>query len=215
MECEMNVSMKQHWNNVYSSKDINQLGWYEEMPAPSLELFSKCNANKDMTILDVGTGASTFIDSLIEAGFTNIIATDISEVALSKSKERLGKEKAALVKWIVDDITEPIHMQNLGQVDIWHDRAVLHFLVKDDERNAYLSTLKKVVKKGGYVIIAAFSLKGARKCSGLDIRNYDENLLAEFLGEEFKLVEHFDYMYHMPSGETRPYIYTLFQRRLK
>ncbi len=200
----MNVSMKQHWNNVYSSKDINQLGWYEEMPAPSLELFSKCNANKDMTILDVGTGASTFIDSLIEAGFTNIIATDISEVALSKSKERLGKEKAALVKWIVDDITEPIHMQNLGQVDIWHDRAVLHFLVKDDERNAYLSTLKKVVKKGGYVIIAAFSLKGARKCSGLDIRNYDENLLAEFLGEEFKLVEHFDYMYHMPSGETRP-----------
>ncbi len=211
----MNVSMKQHWNNVYSSKDINQLGWYEEMPAPSLELFSKCNANKDMTILDVGTGASTFIDSLIEAGFTNIIATDISEVALSKSKERLGKEKAALVKWIVDDITEPIHMQNLGQVDIWHDRAVLHFLVKDDERNAYLSTLKKVVKKGGYVIIAAFSLKGARKCSGLDIRNYDENLLAEFLGEEFKLVEHFDYMYHMPSGETRPYIYTLFQRRLK
>jgi len=207
--------MKQHWNNVYSSKDVNQLGWYEEMPAPSLELLSKCNANKDMTILDVGTGVSTFIDSLIEAGFTNIIATDISEIALSKLKERLGKEKATLVKWIVDDITEPVHMQNLREADIWHDRAVLHFLVKDDERNAYLSTLKRVVKQGGYVIIAAFSLKGARKCSGLDIRNYDENLLAEFLGEEFKLVEHFDYMYHMPSGEARPYIYTLFQRRLK
>ena len=191
------------------------MGWYEEMPAPSLELLSKCNANKDMTILDVGTGVSTFIDSLIEAGFTNIIATDISEIALSKLKERLGKEKATLVKWIVDDITEPVHMQNLREADIWHDRAVLHFLVKDDERNAYLSTLKRVVKQGGYVIIAAFSLKGARKCSGLDIRNYDENLLVEFLGEEFKLVEHFDYMYHMPSGEARPYIYTLFQRRLK
>ena len=191
------------------------MGWYEEMPAPSLELLSKCNANKDMTILDVGTGVSTFIDSLIEAGFTNIIATDISEIALSKLKERLGREKATLVKWIVDDITEPVHMQNLREADIWHDRAVLHFLVKDDERNAYLSTLKRVVKQGGYVIIAAFSLKGARKCSGLDIRNYDENLLVEFLGEEFKLVEHFDYMYHMPSGEARPYIYTLFQRRLK
>ncbi len=211
----MNVSMKQHWNNVYSSKDVNQLGWYEEIAAPSLELFSKCNASKDMTILDVGTGASTFIDALIEAGFTNIIATDISEVALSKSKERLGKEKAALVKWIVDDITEPVHLQNLGQVDIWHDRAVLHFLVKDSERNVYLSTLKGLVKKGAYVIIAAFSPRGAKKCSGLDIRNHDEKLLAEFLGEEFKLVEHFDYMYHMPSGETRPYIYTLFQRRLK
>ena len=208
----MNNSMRKHWNDVYSSKDVNQLGWYENTPTPCLELLSKCNAPKDMTILDVGTGASTFIDCLIEEGFTNIIATDISEMALSKLRERLGKETASLVRWIVDDITKPIHIQNLEGIDIWHDRAVLHFLVKDDERNAYLSTLKRVVKQGGYVIIATFSLKGARKCSGLDIRNYDENLLAELLGEDFELVEHFDYMYHMPSGEARPYIYTLFQR---
>ncbi len=208
----MNNSMRGHWNDVYSSKDVNQLGWYEETPAQCLELLSKCNVTKDMTILDVGTGASTFIDCLIEKGFTNIIATDISEMALSKLKERLGKQKASLVRWIVDDITKPVHIQNLGGIDIWHDRAVLHFLVKDDDRNAYLSTLKKVVKKNGYVIIATFSLKGARKCSGLDIRNYDENLLAELLGEDFKLIEYFDYLYHMPSGEARPYIYTLFQR---
>ncbi len=208
----MNNPMRGHWNDVYSSKDVNQLGWYEQTPTPCLELLSKCNATKDMTILDVGTGASTFIDCLIEKGFTNIIATDISEMALSKLKERLGKQKASLVRWIVDDITKPVHIQNLGGIDIWHDRAVLHFLVKDDDRNAYLSTLKKVVKKNGYVIIATFSLKGARKCSGLDIRNYDENLLAELLGEDFKLIEYFDYLYHMPSGEARPYIYTLFQR---
>ena len=92
---------------------------------------------------------------------------------------------------------------------------MLHFLVKDDERYAYLSTLKKLVKQGGYVIIATFSLEGAKKCSGLDIRNYDENLLAEFLGEDFELLEHFDYIYHMPSGEIRPYIYTLFQKDQK
>jgi len=208
----MTNSMREHWNDAYSSKDVNQLGWYENTPTPCLELLSKCNATKDMTILDVGTGASTFIDCLIEEGFTNIIATDISEMALSKLRERLGKETASLVRWIVDDITKPVHIQNLEGIDIWHDRAVLHFLVKDDERNAYISTLKRVVKQGGYVIIATFSLKGARKCSGLDIRNYDENLLAELLGEDFELVEHFDYMYHMPSGEARPYIYTLFQR---
>ena len=208
----MNNSMREHWNDVYSSKDVNQLGWYEKTPTPSLELLSKCNATKDMTILDVGTGASTFIDCLIEEGFTNIIATDISEMALSKLRERLGKETASLVRWIVDDITKPIHIQNLEGIDIWHDRAVLHFLVKDDERNAYLSTLKRVVKQGGYVIIATFSLKGASKCSGLDIGKYDENLLAELLGEDFELVEHFDSMYYMPSGEARPYIYTLFQR---
>ena len=208
----MNDSMREHWNDVYSSNAVDQLGWYEKTPTPSLELLLKCNATKDMTVLDVGTGASTFIDCLIEEGFTNIIATDISEMALSKLRERLGKETASLVRWIVDDITKPIHIQNLEGIDIWHDRAVLHFLVKDDERNAYLSTLKRVVKQGGYVIIATFSLKGARKCSGLDIRNYDENLLAELLGEDFELVEHFDYMYHMPSGEARPYIYTLFRR---
>ena len=212
-EVEMTTSMKQHWDNVYSSKKINQLGWYEEISARSLELLSKCDINKGVTLLDIGTGASTLIDSLIEAGFTNIIASDISETALNKLRERLGKEKAALVKWIVDDITNPIHIQSVGEVDVWHDRAVLHFLVKEDERDAYLATLKKVVKRGGYVLIATFSLNGAKKCSGLDIRNYDENLLAEFLGEEFELIEHFDHMYYMPSGEARPYIYTLFQRK--
>jgi ubiquinone/menaquinone biosynthesis C-methylase UbiE len=201
---------------VYSSKKIDQLGWYEEISAPSLELLSKCAINKDITLLDIGTGKSTLIDSLIAAGFANIIASDISETALSKLRERLGEEKAALVKWIVDDIANPLHMQHmqsLGEVDVWHDRAVLHFLVKEGERNTYLATLKKVVKQGGYVLIATFSLNGARKCSGLDIRNYDENLLAKFLGEGFELIEHFDHMYYTPSGEARPYVYTLFQRK--
>ena len=211
----MTTSMKQHWDNVYSSKKINQLGWYEEVSAPSLQLLSKCGINKDVTLLDVGTGASTLIDSLIEAGFTNIIASDISGTALSKLRERLGKERAALVKWIVDDVTRSTHIKSLREVDVWHDRAVLHFLLKEDERDAYLTTLKTVVKQGGYVLIAAFSLDGAKKCSGLDIRNYDEKLLAEFLGEEFELIEHFDHMYHTPSGEARPYIYTLFQRKQK
>ncbi len=208
----MNNSMKEHWNKVYSSKEVKKLGWYEEIPAPSLELLSKCNISQDVPILDVGAGVSTFIDSLIEEGFKNIIATDICEIALSKLKERLGKEKASLIKWIVDDITQPARIQNLKDVAVWHDRALLHFLLEDDERNMYLSTLKKVVREGGYVIIAAFSLRGVKKCSGLNVKNYDQNSLAKFLGEDFELLEYFDYMYHMPSGELRPYIYTLFQK---
>ena len=210
----MNNSMKEHWNRIYSALDVDTLGWYEEISAPSLKLLSECNINKAAMVLDVGVGASTFIDSLIEQEFTNIVATDISEIALSKLKERLGEEKASLVRWIVDDITRPAHIQNLRDVAVWHDRAVLHFLVKDAERNMYLSTLKKVVKEGGYVIISAFSLKGAKKCTGLGVRNYDQDLLAGFLGDDFELLEYFDYMYQMPSGELRPYIYTLFQRRL-
>jgi ubiquinone/menaquinone biosynthesis C-methylase UbiE len=160
----------------------------------------------------VGAGASTFIDYLINQGYSNIIATDISEIALNKLKERLGNEKASPVRWIVDDITQPAHIQNLRDIAVWHDRAVLHFLLEENQRQMYLSTLKKVIKKDGYVIIAAFSLKGAKKCSGLNVKNYDQNMLAEFLGKDFSLLDYFDYTHYMPSREPRPYVYALFQR---
>lgn len=208
----MNDSMKEHWNEIYEALDVDELTWYEEIPEPSIKLLSKCHIKKDEPILDVGAGASTFIDYLINQGFNNITAADISEIALNRLKERLGREKASLVKWIVDDITQPVHIQNLRDIAVWHDRAVLHFLLEENQQKMYLSTLKKVIKKGGYVIIASFSLKGAKKCSGLDIKNYDQNMVAEFLGKDFSLLEYFDYTYHMPSGEPRPYIYTLFHK---
>ncbi len=206
------VNTKEHWNGVYDSKEVTQLGWYEESPKNSLELIEKCNISKDDKILDVGAGASTLTDNLIKRGYKKIIATDISEEALRKLKERLGEE-ASLVTFIVDDLTQPKHLNELKDIAIWHDRAVLHFLTEEDERKAYLSTLLQVVRTGGYVIIAAFSLEGAPKCSGLDVRRYDQKMLQEFLGGEFKLIEHFDYLYHMPSGDTRQYIYTLFQKK--
>jgi hypothetical protein len=131
---------------------------------------------------------------------------------LNKLKERLGKEKASSVRCIVDDITRPVHIQDLRDIAVWHDRAVLHFLLEEKQQKMYLSTLKKVIKKRGFVIIAAFSLKGAKKCTGLDVKNYDHDLLAKFLGEDFKLLEYFDHIYYMPSGEPRPYIYALFQK---
>jgi EEF1A lysine methyltransferase 2 len=188
------------------------LTWYEEIPEPSIRLLSKCHINKDESILDVGAGASTFIDYLLNQGFKNIIASDISETALNKSKERLGKEKASSVRWVVDDITRPVHIQDLRDITVWHDRAVLHFLLEEKQQKVYLSTLKKVLKNKGYVIIAAFSLKGAKKCTGLDVKNYDQDLLAKFLGEDFKLLEYFDHTYYMPSGVPRQYIYALFQK---
>jgi ubiquinone/menaquinone biosynthesis C-methylase UbiE len=208
----MNISMKEHWNEIYGALDIDELPWQEEIPGPSIKLLSKCHINKDETILDMGAGASTFIDYLINQEFRNIIAADISEIALNKLKERLGKEKASSIRWIVDDITQPIHIQHLRDISLWHDRAVLHFLLEESQQQMYLSTLRKVVKKGGYVIIAAFSLKGAKKCSGLDVKNYDQNMLAKFLGEDFSILEYFDYDFYMPSGKLRPYIYNLFQR---
>lgn len=208
----MNASMKEHWDEIYEGLDVDELTWYEEIPEPSIRLLSKCHINKDESILDVGAGASTFIDYLLNQGFKNIIAADISETALNKSKERLGKEKASSVRWVVDDITRPVHIQDLRDIKVWHDRAVLHFLLEEKQQKVYLSTLKKVLKNKGYVIIAAFSLKGAKKCTGLDVKNYDQDLLAKFLGEDFKLLEYFDHTYYMPSGVPRQYIYALFQK---
>lgn len=208
----MNKDMKAHWDRVYASQEVDRLGWYESMPEPSLRLISRCILNKEDPVLDVGAGATTLIDCLLRQGFQNIIAVDISEVALQKLRERLGEEKASRVQWITDDITQPLHLHRLQNIALWHDRAVLHFLLEEQQQQRYLATLKKIVKHGGYVIIAAFSLKGAQWCSGLRIRNYDQDMLADFLGNEFSLREHFDYTYHMPSGEERPYVYTLFQR---
>lgn len=111
----------------------------------------------------------------------------------------MEKDKASLIRWIVDDITHPIYIQTLQDVALWHDKALLHFLLEESQQHMYFSKLKNVIKKGGYVIIVAFSLKGAKKCSGLNVKNYDQNLLSQFLGEEFTLLTYFDYTHHMPS----------------
>ncbi|MFQ5532204.1 MAG: methyltransferase domain-containing protein [Candidatus Nanoarchaeia archaeon] len=208
----MKKQLQEHWEKVYNSKETNQLGWYEEIPEQSLNLIKKCCLDKNEIILDVGSGASTLIDNLITMGYKNIIATDISETALSKLKKRLGEETSSSVKFIADNIADSKQIQKLRNIALWHDRAVLHFLTKDDGRKGYLSTLLKVVKKGGYVIIAAFSLEGAEKCSGLDVRRYNQNMIQKFLGSDFKLLEHFSYLYYTPSGNARPYVYTLFKR---
>jgi ubiquinone/menaquinone biosynthesis C-methylase UbiE len=211
----MDNEIKEHWNEVYRSTEVKTLGWYEDKPTLCLQLLAKCKIEKTDPILDVGAGASTFIDCLLNEGYSNIIATDISEVALNKLKERLGVRKGSEVKWIVDDIAQPTYVYKLRNIAVWHDRAVLHFLLEKDQIQTYFSTLKKIVRNGGYVLIAAFSLKGAKKCSGLDVKNYDSTMLIQNLGEEFHLIEAIealDYDYRMPSGDIRPYIYTFFQR---
>jgi len=209
------INYKNHWNKVYSKSEVNKLGWYEESPKPSLDLIKKCNLNKDAVILDVGSGATTLIEKLIRDGYNNIVATDISEVALIKAQENLNVEEAESVKWIVDDIANPEYLVEIETVDLWHDRTVLHFLTEEDQRNGYLSTLKRLVKVGGYVIIAVFSLEGAKKCSGLNVVNYDHIMISQFVGDEFELLEHFPHQYINPSGGEKPYVYTLFKRKLR
>ncbi len=204
--------LKSYWNKVYDKNEVNQLGWYENNPEPSIKLIDNCKLNKNARILNVGAGASTLIDSLLENGYKNVIATDISVSSLEKLKNRLGKDNSEKLSWIVDDLTKPLHLNEIEPVDLWHDRAVMHFFVNENDQNTYFSLLKKLVKKDGYVIISSFNTDGATMCSGLPVFRYDKYMLQEKLGKQFDLQEFFNHSYTMPSGGTREYIYTLFKR---
>ena len=204
--------LQAHWETVYAKKQVDKLGWYEKNPAPSLELIARCNLRQNSSILNVGAGATRLVDELLELGYTNIIANDLSREALERIKSRLVKQTSDQVKWIVDDLINPGELKSLEPVDLWHDRAVLHFFTDDQEQASYFKLLKQLVKPGAYAIIAAFNLAGAPSCSGLPVFRYNKQMLQERLGNEFFLQEAFDHNYIMPSGDEREYIYTLFKR---
>jgi SAM-dependent methyltransferase len=208
----MTSSSKEHWNKVYTNNPITQLGWYEAQSFPSVKLIERCAVPKHYPIIDIGSGTSTLISDLLELGYQNLYPIDISDVALEKAKAVLGKERAAKVHWIVDDITNPSSVLQLQNAAVWHDRAVFHFLTEEQHRQTYHSLLQKIVMPGGFVIMATFAMDGATKCSGLPVQRYSAESLSEFFGDEFRLVESSNYTYQMPSGELRPYVYTRFQK---
>lgn len=203
------LGLKNHWENVYQSKPNEKLGWYEVDLSPSLKLIDKTGIDKSDRIINIGAGNTTLIDELLKLNYSNIIATDISETALNKLDERLNSKS---VKYVVDDLTHPTLLNNIQKVDLWIDRAVLHFLTNEKDQNTYFNLLRDKVKNGGYVLLAQFNLNGAEKCSGLPVERYDETILSKKLGANFKLIDSFDYTYTMPSGDKRPYVYTLFER---
>ncbi len=203
---------KSHWDNVYSKYSTDELGWFEEKPLPSLELINKCELQKTDTILDVGSGATTLLKYLINDGYKNITALDISSTAIEKAKTNLGHEESNFINWIADDITSPANLKFENQFDLWHDRTVLHFLLEEKQIQGYLDSISKLVKKGGYVIIAVFSLEGAKKCSGLDIKNYSYEMISNLLGLNYEIVDYMHHLYINPSGDKRPYVYTLFKK---
>ena len=204
-------AIKDHWDRIYASRDTNELGWYEQ-PTRSFFFINNLKINKDEKILDIGTGSSMLIDELLAAGYKKIIASDISETALINLKNRIGEKRAAKVKWIVDDVLNPSTLNKLDDISLWHDRTLLHFLLDQNEQRAYLELMNLIVRPGGFVIIAVFSLDGAERCSGLKVKRYDHQMLCQFLGERYEPLDHFDHLYYMPSGEQRPFVYALFRK---
>ena len=202
------MDIKSHWNAAYSNTNEEKLGWFETDLTPTLTLIEKAELPKSGRIINIGAGSTTLVDALLDQGFSNIIATDISEIALENLRSRVANK----VEIIIDDLTNPTLLNTIDPVDLWIDRAVLHFFGSEAEQTVYFTLLKRKIMKGGHVILAQFNLEGASKCSGLPVHRYDESMLQKKLGEDFNLIESFDYSYTMPSGELRPYVYTLFQK---
>ncbi|TYP96742.1 methyltransferase family protein [Tenacibaculum adriaticum] len=206
------VDYQKHWDNAYIKNTTEKLGWYEEKSEQILSLIQEINLSKEATILNVGVGSSKLIDDLVIANFSNIIASDISSEALTSLKNRLGKNSDK-IQFIQDDLTKSKDLSKLLNIDLWIDRAVLHFFLKEEEQKAYFNLLKQVLKPNGFVIIAVFALNGAEKCYGLQLQRYNTKMLQANLGSEFKLIKDFNYTFVNPYGGERPYVYTLFQRR--
>ena len=215
-ECKIpiKIDFENHWNAAYTNTKTEKLGWYEKSSKQTLNLISKTKLPKNAKILNVGSGSSMLIDELLAADYTNLIATDLSEKALSNLNKRLGK-RSENVSFIIDDLTAVKKLDKLQNIDLWNDRAVLHFFLKEEEQNAYFQLLKKVVAVNGYVIIAVFALDGAEKCCGLDLKRYNSIMLQEKLGSKFELIEEFKHIFVNPNNGKRPYIYAMFKRKSK
>ena len=213
-ESEKNAyDFKKHWNSAYQKSAITNLGWYEENPAPSVELIEACKLPKEALIFNAGAGATTLISELLARGYVNIVVNDIAAAALAELENHLPPHKNAHIKFLVDDLTNPSELLKMKKVDLWHDRAVLHFFTEEKQQKTYFDLLKSVLKPKGFVILAEFNLEGAKKCSGLDVFNYNEEMLQERLGSDFEMLKSFNYTYTQPSGNTREYVYTLFQKK--
>lgn len=197
------VDRRQHWESVYSSKAADQVGWFQPHAASSLRLIEGC-ADRDAHIIDVGGGASVLVDDLLDAGYRNLSVLDLAESALAASRARLGA-RAASVQWIAADITRAD--LPAARYDVWHDRAVFHFLTDAADRARYVAQVLKSVKPGGHVIVAAFGPGGPLQCSGLDVVRYDPDALHAAFGAPFRLLGHETEIHLTPAGKEQEFVY--------
>ena len=202
------ASSKAHWENVYTTKGENEVSWFQESPAPSLELMDLAQLTPKSAIVDIGGGASRLVDSLIARGFQNVTVLDLSESALVSAKARLG-DQADNVKWVVADVTTWEPPQTY---DLWHDRAAFHFLTDDAARSAYVDRLRRALKPTGRVIIGTFARNGPERCSGLPVTRHDAVSLAATLGPEFELIDTRPHQHVTPWGATQQFQFSTFRR---
>ncbi len=197
------IDRKAHWQSIYQQKSPLDVSWYQKEPTLSLALIHRTGVRKDEAIIDVGGGASALVDYLHNEGFTNLSVLDISENALAGARKRLG-DSGQYIEWIEVDITE---FSPPDQFSLWHDRAVFHFLTDSSDRRKYADILKQALRPGGHLIIAAFAIGGPKKCSGLEIVQYNSSKLMSELGEGFELIEETEEIHVTPSNQEQKFMY--------
>lgn len=205
----MTIDRKAHWDNVYGEKSEAQLSWHQDDPGVSLELIAMTGLTSVSSVIDIGGGTSRLASALLAMGLNDVTVLDLSQVALDAARDRLG-QAGETVTWISADITSWVPDR---PYDLWHDRAVFHFLVDRSERAAYLKNLERGVGIGGHAIIATFAPDGPETCSGLPVARYSPGDLAELLEENFELVAERHPLHHTPSGKSQSFQFSLFRRR--
>jgi len=193
-----------HWEGIYGTKAPTEMSWFRPHLETSLALIERVAKDRSASIIDVGGGESTLVDDLIARGYRNVTVLDLSETAIEHTKKRLASASQQ-VTWLVADITQaslPAH-----SYDVWHDRAVFHFLTDSAQRLAYVRQVAAAVKPGGHVIVGAFGPEGPSKCSGLDVMRYDAGGLHAEFGPRFRLMESAEELHRTPSGTTQQFLY--------
>ena len=203
------MSLQDHWNAVYGTKGERDVSWFEASPSVSLEMLNAAGLAEDTCLIDIGGGDSRLVDALVAKGLDCLAVLDVSGVALRRAQERLGPAAAALV-WIEADVTADWHSK---PVDIWHDRAVFHFLTDAADRARYRTHLRETLKPGGSAVIATFAAHGPQTCSGLPVARYGPSELAAEFRDDLELVETRAHDHRTPWGAIQPFLYARFTRR--
>ncbi len=199
---------KDHWEQVYSDKKSTEVSWYQQHPERSLELIKATGIGMSARIIDIGGGASTLVDFLLEAGYKNLSVLDISHAAIQQAKSRLVGHQGR-VEWLEQDITE---FKAERCFDLWHDRAVFHFLIDEKDRTRYVRVMLSVLNIGAHIIIAAFDVNGPKKCSGLEVMHYSPEKMSAVLGDSFQLVETSTENHLTPGCSSQSFVFCRFIR---
>ena len=199
---------KVHWDKIYSTKQPNEVSWTQQLPKTSLDFIHAAQLPKSANIIDIGGGDSRLVDYLLDDEFQNITVLDISEHALDRAKQRLG-HKAEKVNWIVSDITE---FKPKTSYDFWHDRAAFHFLTTAEQIIQYITTARQAVKEKGFVTIGTFSTAGPQKCSGLEIKQYSEEMLTKELLNGFQKIKCITEDHVTPFQTTQNFLFCSFKK---